>query len=284
MLRFRRDRLYIGLEPDRLTLVRMSGRLSRLPKPPILASAVLPLDESAAESTRSEALRKELGNPQWQGAESHLVLADRLIRYFLVKRPEGARNLEEVRLAAGLRYEDIFGVPADEWEIQLDLTPFASDYLGCALRKSFVADAVAACSEAKSPLVTLQPFAVSEFNRSGTQIGQQDGWFAVPGRHSLWLGQKKGCNWLAAHQQPMKGDVAGEFPRILAQECLRAPSTSCAELSQVWVSGFLGDAASRQCLASIPARLLGAAEWPGQSAGWSATYRLALSSVWPACA
>lgn len=281
MLRFRRDRLYIGLEADRLTLVRLCCSVMGWATPRVVDCATLTIDESATESARVELLRQTLGAPQWQQAQSHLVLADRLVRYFVAERPPGARNAREVRLAAGLRFEDIFGVTADEWAIQLDLPTFASHQLGCAIRNSFVAELVATCAEARSPVSTITPYAVSEFNRSQAIIGRQDGWFAVLGRHSLWVGQKQGGNWLSAHHYGSTGDdVVGDVSRVMAQEYLRAASP-VGDSPKVWLSGWLGNLTARNQLIASPAQTLGAPLAFGQSEAWCAAYRLALSPVWP---
>lgn len=280
MLRFRRDRLYLGVEPDRLTLVRLSGASSNR----VVASATLPFEGGASELTLVDALRQELRAPQWQKAESHIVLADRLVRYFVAERPPGARNIEEVQLAAGLRFEDIFGVPADEWEIRLDMPALATNQLGCAIRKSFIADLLTACADAKSPVISIAPFAVAEFNRSHAQVGRKDGWFAVLGNRSLWVGRKQGRDWLSVHQHALGDDVSAEFSKLMAQESLRAALPPQTIPPTVWLCGLLGDQGTRERLASNPAILFGAPVWIGETGQWSKTYRLALSPAWPACA
>jgi hypothetical protein len=283
VLRFRRDRLYLGVEPDRLTLVRLSGAWPGLSSTRVVSSTLLAFEDSATEATRIEALRQELRSPQWQKAVCHVVLSDRLVRYFVAERPPGARNADEVRLAAGLRFEDIFGVAAGEWEIKLDMRPFARRQLGCALRKSFISDVATACATAKSPIASLQPFAVSEFNRSHAAIGGKEGWFAVLGRQGLWVGQKKGHDWLSTHQYALSGDIPAEFSRLMTQEYLRASPSPAATSPRIWLSGLLGSSQIRQGLASSPALLRGAPGWSGQSDEWNTAYRLALSPVWPAC-
>lgn len=280
MLRFRRDRLYLGVEPDRLTLVRLSGASSNR----VVSSATLLFEGGTSESTLVEALRQELRAPQWQKAESHIVLADRLVRYFVAERPPGARNIEEVQLAAGLRFEDIFGVPADEWKIRLDMPAWATNQLGCAIRKSFVADLVTACADAKSPAVSISPFAVAEFNRSHTRIGNKDGWFAALGNDSLWVGRKQGRDWLSVHQHALGDDIPAEFSRVMAQEYLRAALPAQTTAPTVWIAGLLGDPATRERLTASPATLLGAPDWIGETVQWSKAYRFALSPAWPACA
>lgn len=283
MLRFRRDRLHLGVEPDRLTLIRLSDSWPMVSAPRIVSSTTLPFADGATESTLVEALKQELRAAQWQKAECHIVLSDRLVRYFVAERPPGARNIEEVRLAAGLRFEDIFGVSAGEWEIRLDMPALATSQLGCALRKSFVSDLVTACAHAKSPVTSIAPFAISEFNRSHALVGSKDGWFAVLGSRSLWVGRKQGNDWLSVHQHALGDDVPAEFSRLMAQEYLRASLPSQTSAPMVWLSGQLGDSAIRDRLASNAIRLLGAPDWIGQSGQWSKSYRLALSSTWPAC-
>ena len=123
MSRFRRDRLYLGLEPDRLTLVRLAGGWPGFHGPRVVASTIVSCGESASESARVDVLRQTLCAPQWQSAVSHVVLGDRLVRYFVAERPPGARNVEEVQLAAALRFAEIFGVEAEDWAIKLDLSP-----------------------------------------------------------------------------------------------------------------------------------------------------------------
>lgn len=288
MLRFRRDRLYIGIEPDRLTLVRLTGGVPGLYGSRVVASATVSCEESASDSARVETLRQTLRSAQWQKSVSHLILSDRLVRYFVADRPPGARNVEEVQLAAGLRFTDIFGVAANDWSIKLDLPPLATNQLGCAIRKTFVDNLASACAEARSPVATIVPFAVSEFNRWHSLIGRKDGWLAVAGRHSLWIGQKRGNDWITVHQHAVTADetanLATEFPRLMAQEMLRSVSSTPATPLKRWLSGVLGDSDTRERLAASPASLLGAPIWTGQPEEWSNAYRIALSPVWPACA
>lgn len=280
MLRFRRDRLYIGLEYDRLTLVRLSGSSTGS----VGASKAILLDTTSPETASIDALEQELQLPIWQQADSYIVLADRLVRYFVAERPSGARNLEEAQLAACMRFEDLFGTPVSEWDIRVDMHPRTKKQLGCAIKKSIVSALVKTCANAKSPVVSIEPFAISEFNRSHAKIGLRHGWFAVLGRCSLWVGLKHGYDWLSAHQYSLGDDVFAEVSRHLAQENLRAPSETGAHTRDTWITGFLASEQIRSQFATTTARILSAPNWSGQSEPWGIEYRLGLSPVWPACA
>lgn len=279
MLRFRRDRIYIGLESDRLALVRLSSRSVDA----IQTSKTVSLHTSGAETAFLEALEAELQSPAWKDADSHIVLSDRMVRYFVAERPPGARNIEEIQLAAALRFEDLFGVLATDWDIRLDMHPFATSQLGCAIKKSVIAGLVQVCANANSPVVSIAPFAVSEFNRSSATIGNNHGWFAVLGRHGLWVGCKEGHDWLSAHQYSLGEDLQAVVSRHMAQEQIHAPTSSSQKARSTWFSGYLSDGELRNQLAAMPAQLLSAQHWHGQSETWSAENRLALSSVWPTC-
>lgn len=279
MLRFQRDHLHIGVEPDRLVLARLSSRTAVT----IKESRTISLNASDSETVFLEVLEAAFQSPALQNADSHLVLSDRLVRYFVAERPPGARNIEEVQLAAALRFEDLFGVLASDWDIRLDMHPFATSQLGCAIKKSLVSGLVRVCAQANAPVASIVPFAVSEFNRSHALIGNSHGWFAVLGRHGLWVGRKEGYDWLSAHQYSLEADLAGAISRHMTQEQLHAPVSSLQQTRSTWFAGYLADEKLRKQLAAMPAQLLSAPHWIEQTDMRSAEFRLALSSVWPRC-
>jgi hypothetical protein len=250
----------------------------------VVANASVPLDTNASNAERLGALSRALADSQWQDAEAYVVVSDRLVRYFIAERPMGARNAEEVRLAAQLRFEDVFGEAGDHWEIRVDMPPFAVRQLACALRKDFVAGIVCACIDARLRLASIAPFAISEYNRWHTEFKPKGSWFGVLDRHGLWIGRQSRDGWESANQCAADGDIDEAFLRIFAQESLRASSNGASSTSStVWLAGHLGEPVRKRLLSSS-SRVLGAAVFPGQSTEWSACYRVALSSVWPACA
>jgi hypothetical protein len=283
VLRFRRDFLHVGFEPDRLSLVRLRNAFAGLSALRVIDSLSIVLDENANEVGRLHALKQELANSRWQGTEAHIVLSDRLVRYFISKCPNGARNMEEVRLAAHLRFEDVYREASDAWEIHLDMAPFAVRRLGCALRKNFVTELVNACAGFRIRVSSLVPFAVAEYNHWRALLSRKGGWFSVMGRHGFWIGRRSRINWESANQYAMTEHPGEAFHRVLAQESLRASSNGAPDVSStVWLAGDLTNDFTRERLLSPSLRLIGAEGWPGKSAEWSATHRVALSSVWPA--
>ena len=288
MLRFRRDRLMIGIEPDRLSLVRLKMPFVGISIPRIIDSKSIDLDENAGNSGLLDALKSELSDSRWQNTEAHIVLSDRLVRYFIAERPDGARNADEVLMAARLRFEDVFAEDSDTWCICLDMPPFASLQFGCALQKSFVTGLIGTCTNFRIGLLSLAPFAAVEYNRWRTALDGKEGWFAVFGSRSVWIGRQSCDGWASTNQYALPENITDAFSRLLAREFLRATansiSTMSADSSVVWMAGDLTRAALRQQLLSPTRRMFGMTVWPGQGAEWSAKHRIALSPIWPACA
>jgi hypothetical protein len=283
VLRFRRDHLHIGFEPDRLSLVRLGNAFTGLFAFRVIDSLNVLFDENVNEVDRLRVLKQELAKKRWQDTEAHIVLSDRLARYFIAKCPDGTRSIEEVRLAAHLRFEDVYREASDAWEIRLDMSPFANRRLGCALRKNFVAELVNACAGFGIRISSLVPFAVAEYNHWQAFLSRKGGWFGVLGRHGFWIGRRSRINWESANQYALNDRFDETFHRVLAQESLRASSSDVPDVSStVWMAGDLTNDFNRERLLSPSLRLLGAVHWPSKSAEWSAAHRVALSSVWPA--
>jgi hypothetical protein len=277
--RFLPDRLYLGIEPGRVTLVRVSG----LWRPRIVAAEQFALPAAEPDTIGLPLLERELRTPRWQRTRVHVVLADTLVRYFIAPVPEGARNRRELQEAAMVRCEEIFGEETKAWTIMIDLAPLATHHLGCAFRTAWLDGLRRCCREAGLPLAGVTPFGVAEFNRNERQIGQRSGWFAALGTDTLWLAFKAGNGWRCAQVHRRSGDTLAELPQWLAQDQLRAGITETKK-QPLWLAGDLADTPALSAPSGTLVRRCAAPTWPGTDAAWSRTFRLALSPVWPACA
>jgi hypothetical protein len=277
--RFLPESLLLGIEPDCLTLVRYANYWPTR----ISDAESIPLSEGEIDTTALVSLEQELRTARWQARRIQIVLADSLVRYFIAPFPHGARNAAEVRKAAVLRFEEIYGDEAGEWTISIDPAPFASNNLGCAVRSRWLAETQRICREHKLMVSSITPFAVSEFNRSERRIGSRSGWFAVWGKNTLWLAFKEHTGWRTVHVHPRIDDGSEQLPRWLEQDKLRAGIDEQSGI-QLWLTGLIPGTLAPVLPASMTPELLGAGLWPGRDEHWSQTFRLALSSVWPTCA
>lgn len=279
MLRFRPDRLYVGIEARRLTLVRLGGWLSST----VVAAEAFSLPDGESDAIGLPILERELRSPRWRGTRVEVILADSLVRYFIAPVPAGARNGRELGEAAVLRFEEILGDEARAWTVTVDPTPLASHQLGCAVRTSWLNDLRRICREVGLPLACVMPFGVAEYNRNERRIGVRSGWFAALGIDSLWLAFKSGNGWQSAQLHHCGGDPLVQLPQLLARDQLRA-AIETPSGSTLWLTGVRPDGLILPALSNTTTQCLGVPVWPGQDDAWSRTFRLPLSSVWPRCA
>lgn len=279
MLRFRRDRLYVGLEPHRVTLVRLSGTW----RPEVVAAESFSAADGDDLRFIPELLEREFLSKRWQETRAQIVLADSLVRYFITPLPSGARNLRELRQAADLRFEEIFGDDAKGWTVAMEPAPLAAHHLGCAVKTDLAERIQLVCKKAAISLAGLAPFGIHEFNRHHRRIGHRSGWFTAIGPQTLWTALKSGNGWRFAHVHRVQGDTAVDLQSLLARQTIRA-GLSDVQGKHLWVSGYLPQGPSAPWLKDTAIRQLSAPAWPGQSHEWSRTFRVALSPAWPTCA
>ena len=282
MSRFQADRLHLGIEPDRLTLVRLRGAF----RSTIVGSQTRELRAEHFAAAFSEVLADELKTGRWLGTRAHVVLSDRLVRYFVARNPPGTRSVSELRQAALAQFDEIYGDETLEWEVQRDLSPFATSALACACRKSLSAKLVDVLSQQRLPLASLVPFSVALFNRHRRRIGRAPVWLAVVGRAHLSLSYRCAGDFIASGVHALHADAASELPRLIEQERLRLALAErpADPAAAILCSGHLVSAGDRQQLVAQKVHLLDAPVWPGQDEAWSQAYRFALAEEWPACA
>lgn len=278
MSRFLRDRLQIGVEPGKVTLVRLARPGERR----VVDSATLPCPNETPMESAVQLLATELLSQRWQGTRVRIVIGDLLARYLVAPVPQGARSIAELREASRLRFQDIYGEDLASWAVMMDLAPWTPDHLGSALPKALVDGVRGACRNASLPIDGIVPFGISEFNRHHRTMAFRSGWFVAVGAASVWMALKSRNGWRHVETRRLSADGITSLPRWLAQGQLRA-GLEDPPAKDPHITGLVGDGhINRESLAGAhcPDALL----WPGQGVSWSSDYRLALSPVWPRCA
>lgn len=266
----RPDILHIGLEPDRATFVRVrTGR-----KPEAVADGTIPwaLNPQAPDLG---ALVAKLVEPEFKTRDVYVVLADALVRYFVVERPAGIKNRSELIDVIAGRFEDQFGLSAADWTISADLTPGSTFHLACASPKALIDALKSACTRPHVRLRGITPYMVSEFNSHRRALPKRDFWFAATTAHSLSLCYRGKRDWRVARYHALGTPPIDQLPVIAAREALR---DGLPDEASIQCTGVIGHPAHNS--ATPPIALVGTSLWPGQGPEWSSTYRLALSGVW----
>jgi hypothetical protein len=223
-------------------------------------------------------LGRQLTAAALPGATAHVVLSDQLVKSFVFERVAGLRHLGELKASIRARFEEIFGLNAEEWEISADLSPLGSRFLVCAVDRRQLASLRQVFGGHRIALASVRPFFVSEFNRWRQRIGKGGTWFSVVERDGLTLAWLADGNWTAVRTYRTLGEPTTALPQLLARE--RLSNGIEASGPAVWLAGMAPDAVGGES-ETPPVSCLGNATWPGRTPQWSRDYRLALSGVWP---
>ena len=263
---FRREHVFVSVELDRVALVRLGANGD------VREQAVIPVAlDPARPAENLKAIEDALAAPAWRGAPCNVVLSDRLVHYVVIERPEGVRSSKELRLACEARFQSSFGHPAGEWEIAIDLRPFARRYFACGIARGFV-DALRATFAVEGKLASLRPFLVCELQRRARRLPAEC-WFVAAAHDCITL----------------VGIAAGEcrLARVLAVEDPTIATIQDALNREMLLSGEIASDAPALCAGALQGdlgqtamRRLDAPSWGSRPSSWARGYRLALAERW----
>jgi hypothetical protein len=188
-----------------------------------------------------------------------------------MERPQGVRSSAELRLACEARFQSSFERPAQEWEIAIDLRPFAQRFLACAVSRRLL-DAVRAAFAAQGQLQSVQPFLVCELRRVARRLPAQC-WFVAVARDCVTLAgvARNDCRRIRV--------LAAEQPTLpMIQEALERESLLTGEFATdapVLIAGVI-----QADFAASALRRVDSPSWGTQPTDWTRGYRLALSERW----
>ena len=121
-----------------------------------------------------------------RGAPIHVTLADDLVRYFIVTPPANVGRAQDLRAAASVRFQALYGSAAASWHIVADWQA-AEPFLACAVSHHLVAALQMAATRVGGCLVSVTPGFVDAWNRSRKQLGAQV-WVATLRHNALTVG------------------------------------------------------------------------------------------------
>jgi hypothetical protein len=270
----------VGLGADRAGVVKLAG--ARAPRVVAETSIALAYDALAPAAGAFAPLTEALARPALKAASARIVLADALVRYFIVARPQGVRHRAELEELMAARFEEQFGLAGADWMIAGDLDPAAQSYLACAAPRKLIEALRRACAGLGLRLAALEPFAVSEMNRWRGKMPRGAAWFGAADAGTVTLGYRSAQGWLGVRTHAVGADAQQSLPLLAERDAL---VHGVAAPAAIVCTGLVGTPVPGAPATGAPATgaptRLGAGLWPGRSESWSRTYRVALSGVWP---
>lgn len=209
----------VRLSRDAVSVLRVSGSRKATP---VLVERPLPALAGAAPDTLCAPIAAALDAAGGARVPVHATLDDDLVRYFIVTPPANGARMQDLRAAAGVRFQVLYGEPLADWHLAADWQ-CAAPFLACAVSRRLHAALQVAVDAQRGCLASVTPNFVAAWNRSRRRLGT-DTWLATLGEHALTLGLVAGA----------------KKPRLAAVRTLPLPKTIP---SMVWLRDQLSRAA-----------------------------------------
>lgn len=197
---------------------------------------------AAGQAKLLPTLRKTLGDGAFKQKTAVVVLADEMIRLFMVRPPINARSVNDLQIAADLRFQSLYGEAPDAWIVQGEWDA-THRFLACAVRREFQAELDSICREASIRIVEFQPHFVAAWNYWRQRIATGE-WFGVVHGEMLTLGPLGKHGFLDIRQVQFSPEAAldqGWLRHLVSRESLRmetAPVTRvqlCGDVPDAWL-------------------------------------------------
>jgi len=212
-----RDKLCIGLSPERLTLVRGSVGL----RPALRAKHSLPVPAGeGAWKPAMELLHKTwLADKQWQNADAHVILSNSFVRYQLVPWSEEIASQDERDLYIRQSFAQVYGDAAANWVYSVSEVARGAAWFVGAMDREFLNQVEAVAQQAGCALRSVEPHVMPAFNGIRKLIKTRNCWFAQIENDRLLLGMIQNGHWLTLSSRQIQRDAwQRELPLLLERE------------------------------------------------------------------
>ena len=209
-----RERLELGVYPDRLVLARAKGA----------QTAPVAPGEPQASRWRS-ALDALAGLEALSRADVTVVLSSFFVHYTLVPLSAALTSAAERLAFARHCLARIHGPAAEAWAVRL------SGEVACGVDGALVEALRAALAVRANRLRSLQPRLMASFNRCRRKLGERPGWFVdvEPGLASVALLQNE--KWQSLRSVKVGPDWEAQLPALLAREaCFVDSPADCPQV------------------------------------------------------
>lgn len=206
-----RERVLVGLSPDRLSALSIGGWWRRR----LVDRHALPLagQDAAHWDKGIGALEQLLAEPAWHGREVSVVLSAHYVRHAVIPPSAGMSDAERRNLAEVV-FREVFGDLARDWDLRVSPTRDGLPTIACGAPRSLLGAIRDAC-KGRGRLLSIQPSLMPVFNRVRQQMGRAVGCLALvePGR--ITLAALDSGQWKYVDSRAGSGSL---LPQLLVEE------------------------------------------------------------------
>ena len=209
------ERLLVGLAPDAVSLLRVSGGA----KPRALDRRTLLCESAPGEpwegaTAALSRLSSEIGKAS---ARVTVTLSNHFARYALVPWSEGLARAQEEAAFARYCFARIHGERSKDWDLRLSPGASGAARIASAVDAPLVR-AVRSAFSGRAKLVSVQPYLMSAFNRARAQLAGARAWLLLvePGR--TCLARLEQGRWAAVRNARGDADGPQQWAALLDRE------------------------------------------------------------------
>lgn len=233
--------LRIGISRRSLALLGIRGRLR--PHTDILADLLFDSGTGEAFDDIENRLDGALRHAQAVRLPATVVVADDLVRFFMVMPPHNATGLQDCKAAAAMRFSALYGEPAGAWRLAADWN-VDKPFLACALPGKLLDAILRVADTHRLTLVEVVPHFVATWNTWSTAL-KPGAWFCILHDDTLTLGATAHGQLVSVRTSALPAYEQHGFAWLeqhVAREALRlgidAPSLIqlCGNASEYWAA------------------------------------------------
>jgi len=202
-----RERIIVGLAPERLSALRVGGLLRQRLRD--RHAMLFQTDDQAKWDKGLVALEALLAEPGWRGREIAVILSSHYVRH-VVLPPSRGLGEEERRNLAGAVFHDTFGELARDWEIRVSPAASSMPTLACGLPRQLLTGLRSIC-EGRGKLVSVQPSLMPVFKRARRLIGKGAGSLALVEQGRVTLASVDNGQWKYVDSRAGDGGILPQF-------------------------------------------------------------------------
>jgi hypothetical protein len=178
----------LGLSREAVSVLRLGAARKSAP-----CVAERPLTDIAAATPDALAaqIAAALDEAGAGGVPLYATFGDDLVRYFIVTPPGNAARIQDLRAAAAVRFQMLYGEPASAWQLVADWHATAP-FLACAVPQRLNTALQLAVKMQRGYLVSVTPNFVAAWNRWRRHLAA-DAWLATLHERALTLGLVAGA-------------------------------------------------------------------------------------------
>jgi len=212
------DRILIGLAPDSLAFLRVSGAL----RPRVSEKRTIACDPGLVAQPWQgavAALARLAEEIRDANARVTVVLSNHFARFILVPWSEGLGNAEEETAFVRYCFAKVHGERSKDWEVRLSPAPTGATRVASAVDSSLVQAVCAAFpAGARAKLVSVQPYLMSAFNRWRKHVKGERAWFLLVEPQRACLAHLEGGLWSAVRNARGNFDEPSQWAGLLDRE------------------------------------------------------------------